>query len=108
MADLDAKVTVELVYAQAHGAILKVVSLAPGSNVADALLLAAQDLRFASVDLADSTLGIFGSVVGRDQILQDGDRIEIYRPLAEDPKTARRNRARSAARSPTGQGPKNS
>jgi uncharacterized protein len=100
MADLDAKVAVELVYAEAQGAILKLVSLPPGSRVADALLLAAQDSRFEAVDLTDAALGIWGLVVGRDQILNDGDRIEIYRPLAEDPKTARRNRARGAARTP--------
>jgi putative ubiquitin-RnfH superfamily antitoxin RatB of RatAB toxin-antitoxin module len=33
-------------------------------------------------------------VVQRDQLFRDGDRIEIYRPLAQDPKAARRKRAR--------------
>jgi hypothetical protein len=31
-----------------------------------------------------------------DQILEDGDRVEIYRPLAADPKLARRARAKQA------------
>jgi putative ubiquitin-RnfH superfamily antitoxin RatB of RatAB toxin-antitoxin module len=98
MADLRASVTVEVVYAQAERAIRKVVSLPCGSRVADALLEAAGDARFESVDLGDATLGIWGLIVGRDQVLADGDRIEIYRPLAEDPKTARRNRARGLQR----------
>jgi hypothetical protein len=38
-------------------------------------------------------VGIFGKVARRDVKLRDGDRIEIYRPLQEEPKLARRNRA---------------
>jgi putative ubiquitin-RnfH superfamily antitoxin RatB of RatAB toxin-antitoxin module len=49
--------------------------------------------------LAGSALGIFGKVAQRDQPLKDGDRIEIYRPLAEEPKLARRNRASKSGRS---------
>jgi len=39
-------------------------------------------------------VGIFGKVVSQDRAVADGDRIEIYRPLAVDPKEARRRRAR--------------
>jgi len=39
-------------------------------------------------------VGIFGKVVEEDAPLTDGDRVEIYRPLAADPKEARRRRAR--------------
>jgi putative ubiquitin-RnfH superfamily antitoxin RatB of RatAB toxin-antitoxin module len=38
-------------------------------------------------------LGIFARRVAFDHPLQDGDRVEIYRPLACDPKEARRRRA---------------
>ena len=38
-------------------------------------------------------VGIFGKVVSPDRALANGDRIEIYRPLPEDPKEARRRRA---------------
>ena len=43
--------------------------------------------------MANATVGIFGKVAQRDRPLKNGDRIEIYRPLAEEPKLARRNRA---------------
>jgi putative ubiquitin-RnfH superfamily antitoxin RatB of RatAB toxin-antitoxin module len=33
-------------------------------------------------------------VVAREAPLADQDRVEVYRPLAEDPKLARRRRAR--------------
>ena len=38
-------------------------------------------------------VGIFGQLATLDTQLQDNDRIEIYRPLTADPKTARRLRA---------------
>jgi putative ubiquitin-RnfH superfamily antitoxin RatB of RatAB toxin-antitoxin module len=42
--------------------------------------------------------GIFGRRVTPDRTLQDGDRIEIYRPLRVDPRLARRARASSTRR----------
>jgi len=38
-------------------------------------------------------VGIFGKRVDLDHRLAEGDRVEIYRPLAMDPKEARRQRA---------------
>jgi putative ubiquitin-RnfH superfamily antitoxin RatB of RatAB toxin-antitoxin module len=43
-------------------------------------------------------VGIFGKVARRDQQLMDGDRIEIYRPLVEEPKLARRKRVGKSSR----------
>ena len=63
--------------------------------IADALNLVASDQDFLGVDLASCVVGIFGKVARRDQPLMDGDRIEIYRPLVEEPKLARRKRVGS-------------
>ncbi|OGT43223.1 MAG: RnfH family protein [Gammaproteobacteria bacterium RIFCSPHIGHO2_12_FULL_40_19] len=49
--------------------------------------------QFPDIKLAHSTVGIFGQCVKLDSNLQDGDRVEIYRPLTIDPKEARRLRA---------------
>ena len=38
-------------------------------------------------------VGVFGRCCGLDEMVRDGDRIEIYRPLLVDPKQARRARA---------------
>ncbi|BFI96201.1 MAG: hypothetical protein RSP_17110 [Rhodanobacter sp.] len=38
-------------------------------------------------------LGIFSRRVDAGHVLRDGDRVEIYRPLALDPMAARRSRA---------------
>lgn len=86
-------IRVEIVYAEPQRNVVKSLSLAPGAVIADALRVAAADQDFSGIDLSGSALGIFGKVAHRDQPLKDGDRIELYRPLAEEPKLARRKRA---------------
>lgn len=49
-------------------------------------------------------LGIYGRRVEGDQVLRDGDRVEIYRPLRFDPREARRNAARAARSGPRTRG----
>jgi putative ubiquitin-RnfH superfamily antitoxin RatB of RatAB toxin-antitoxin module len=49
--------------------------------------------RFPEIDLARNRIGIFGKVAKLDQVLRQGDRVEIYRPLIADPKEARKKRA---------------
>ncbi len=39
-------------------------------------------------------LGIFGEPCRRDEVPRDGDRVEIYRPLINDPRASRRARVR--------------
>jgi uncharacterized protein len=97
-----ASLKVEIAYAEPQRAIVKTLRLPAGSCVADALRLAASELAFAGVDLANSAHGIFGKRVPAEQLLEDGDRIEIYRPLAADPKAARRARAQELRKKPAG------
>jgi putative ubiquitin-RnfH superfamily antitoxin RatB of RatAB toxin-antitoxin module len=92
----DSPLQIEIAYAEPQRGIVKMLRLPPGSCIADALRLAALDPDFAGVDLATAPFGIFGRAARADQALQDGDRIEIYRPLAVDPKEARRARAKQS------------
>jgi putative ubiquitin-RnfH superfamily antitoxin RatB of RatAB toxin-antitoxin module len=94
----DVPLRIEIAYAEPQRAIVKTLRLPPGSRVADALRLAALDPDFTAVDLANSALGIFGTLTRTDHALREGDRIEIYRPLAADPKAARRARAKQLRR----------
>jgi putative ubiquitin-RnfH superfamily antitoxin RatB of RatAB toxin-antitoxin module len=89
---------IEIAYAEPQRAIVKRLRLPPGSRVADVLRLAALDPNFDAVDLVNSAFGIFGRLIRADHPLKDGDRIEIYRPLSTDPKTARRARAKQLGR----------
>jgi uncharacterized protein len=52
----------------------------------------------ADIPWAEADVGIFGEIVGRDAVPREGDRIEIYRPLVQDPKQARRERVRGKRR----------
>ena len=48
----------------------------------------------AEVPWESAAVGIFGELVARECVPEDGDRFEIYRPLQHDPKLTRRARAR--------------
>jgi putative ubiquitin-RnfH superfamily antitoxin RatB of RatAB toxin-antitoxin module len=54
---------------------------------ASGLLQACPELQGKTLDL-----GLWGRTCPPSQLLQDGDRLEIYRPLRVDPKVARRER----------------
>lgn len=47
----------------------------------------------AQVDPATVPLGVYGELEDDSFVLSDGDRVEIYRPLLQDPKEWRRQRA---------------
>jgi putative ubiquitin-RnfH superfamily antitoxin RatB of RatAB toxin-antitoxin module len=81
---------VEVVYALPAAAEVVSLDLPAGASVRDAL--AASGLR---IDLEKSECGVFGKRVPLSQRLSDGDRVEIYRALAMDPKEARRRRAKA-------------
>lgn len=91
-------IRVEVAYAEPQRSVVKSFSLPPEALIADALRAAAADQEFTGIDLSAAAVGIFGKVAPREQPLKDGDRIEIYRPLAEEPKLARRTRAKKARR----------
>ena len=48
--------------------------------------------RFPEIDLEKQKVGIFGKLVKLDATVQEGDRIEIYRPIIADLKTVKRRR----------------
>ena len=68
--------------------------LAPGSRVRDAITHPQLDSALKALLSQDPPLGIFGERCKPEDLLADGDRIEIWRELLADPKEARRARAR--------------
>ena len=68
--------------------------LAPGSRVRDAITHPQLDSALKALLSQDPLLGIFGERCKPEDLLADGDRIEIWRELLADPKEARRARAR--------------
>lgn len=68
------------------------VRMPPGASVRDAI--EAAQVRARRPELQDAIdTGIWGRRCSLDQLLADGDRVEIYRPLIIDPMEGRRARA---------------
>ena len=86
-------ITVTVVYALTERTTEIEVRLPEGVTVDDAIAHSRIADRHPGLDFASAPVGIFGRRVQRDRVLADGDRVEIYRPLVADPKTARRKRA---------------
>lgn len=91
--DAAARLTVEVVYASPERQRLVSVSVPAGARVAEAIAASGVLQEFPEIDLTSNRVGIFGQLTRLDEVLRDGDRVEIYRPLIADPKEARRMRA---------------
>ncbi|WAT16290.1 RnfH family protein [Xanthomonas fragariae] len=64
------------------------LDLPKGATVAEAV--AASGL---AIEQAPAAHAVYGLVAGPEQVLREGDRVELLRPLLLDPKEARRRRA---------------
>jgi len=64
------------------------------ATIADALGKARELAANEAIPWDSANIGIFGELRPRSAIPADGDRIEIYRPLANDPRERRRQRVR--------------
>lgn len=95
----ESDISVQVCYATAERQVLKEVTLPVGSTVAGAIELSGILGLFPDIDLGTNDVGVFSERRKLTDVLQDGDRVEIYRPLIADPKEARRRRAgKNAAR----------
>lgn len=88
--------TVEVAYALPHKQALLNVEVPVGATVLEAAQQSGIASKFDGVDLDNAKFGIFGQVVAPSQVLRDGERVEIYRPLIADPKEVRKARAARA------------
>ncbi len=84
---------IEVVLAEAGGALRASLAYAEGITAGMAIEAAAELPSFSHIDLATMPMGVYGEVVEPEYVLRDGDRVELYRPLRADPKESRRLRA---------------
>lgn len=87
------EIRVEVVYALPERQYLRTVKLEEGCNVEHALQASGLLELRKDIDLKKNKFGIYSRPVKLTDIVNDGDRIEIYRPLIADPKELRRIRA---------------
>jgi len=85
---------IQVVYALPEAQTIAEVELGQGARVVDALNALPLQERLTGVSLDGCRVGIWGVPALPETELRDGDRVEIYRELAADPKRARRQRAR--------------
>ncbi len=86
------QIEVEVVYALPEWQCLLSLRVAAGSTVRDVIERSGLVERFG-IDLAVNRTGVFGRLVVLDHLVEEGDRVEIYRPLTADPKIVRRKLA---------------
>jgi putative ubiquitin-RnfH superfamily antitoxin RatB of RatAB toxin-antitoxin module len=91
MADPDANGTVEVVYATPMVQRIETVDWAEGMSARDAVAASHLLEQFPEIGRDTLTLGIFGVVVDPNRVLAPGERVEICRPLAHDPRALRRD-----------------
>lgn len=88
------KMHVEVAYATPQKQVILEVLVDVDATL-EAIILESRILDiFPEIDLSSQKIGIFGKMHDLSEAAQEGDRIEIYRPLTIDPKEARRAKAK--------------
>lgn len=90
---MASSILVEVAYASKENQFLLEIKLDNPACVADAIQASGVLKEFPEIDLDSISTGIFSRPVSLQAFLNNGDRVEIYRPLEVDPKEARRLRA---------------
>ena len=89
----ESVVYVEVVFATSDQQSIIPVKLEQGASVQQAIEESGMLNQFPEIDLIQLKVGIFGKVCDLEKTVEQGDRVEIYRPLLQNPMDARRNRA---------------
>ena len=84
---------VEVAYALADKQSLLTIEVERGATLKDAIEASGILEIFKQIDLTKDRVGIFSKFASLDTILQEKDRVEIYRSLVADPKEVRKERA---------------
>ena len=84
------EIAIEVSYAVPGAQRVLRLLVPPGCTARRAILLSCIDALFPEIDAASCPLGVFGTAVADECRLEDGDRLEVYRPLENDPMEARR------------------
>lgn len=90
---VDMGIQVTLVYSPKPREVREItLTLEVGATVQQALEVSGLEALVPPLDLKTSSIGVWGGKVGFDHVLEEHDRVEVYRPLRVNPKTARRER----------------
>ncbi len=90
------KIQIEVVYGLPDKQELLTLPVDEGTTIEQAINESGIIDVFAEIDLSIHKVGIWNRAAKLSDLLQDLDRIEIYRPLIADPKEVRKRRAEKA------------
>jgi uncharacterized protein len=88
------RIAIQVVCADRERQTVLALEVPPGCTAGEALERSEIFALHPGVDRARCAVGIFGREVALDQVLENGDRVEVLRPLPEDPRERRRRLAR--------------
>ncbi|AJA44474.1 hypothetical protein C7375_10870 [Frischella perrara] len=88
-------INIQIVYALPENPTIVDVQINEGSTALEAIKKS-NIVTTCNLVLDQHKIGIFGNLVNLDYLPKDGDRIEIYRSLINDPKEIRRRRANAS------------
>lgn len=92
MTDTSPTMEVDVMYAELEKVWQFSIRLPVNSTVADALVIARQNVNWPNIEVKPDLLSVYGQAVTLQTKLHEFDRVEILRPLLIDPMDARRGR----------------
>ena len=95
---MSEKIVVEVVYAYPERYFLKKLTLENPITIQKAIVQSGVLEKYTEIDLRQNKVGIFSRLAKLTDMVENGDRIEIYRPLIADPKEIRRKKAEEQAK----------
>jgi len=102
MPSTENHINIEVAFARPDVQVIISLTVPEGTTIDQAITLSGVAKKFSEITTINPLkVGIFSKAKKLTDLIQEGDRIEIYRPLIADPKEARRKRAASNKKSTT-------
>ena len=86
-------IEIQVVFATCSRQVMIGLEVAEGTTIAESVDQSGIRAQFPAEDINQVKFGIWNKVRSSNEVVSEGDRVEIYRPLEADPKEARRRRA---------------
>jgi len=86
-------ISIEVVFALPGRQVVEQLQFDSPVTIEQAIIASTVLRQFPEIDLSVTPVGIFGTERPLDWVLENQDRVEIYRPLTMSPTEARRLRA---------------
>lgn len=92
--------SLDVVYAMPDVQTVVSVRMPQGSTVRAAIMRSGILTKHPEIDLTKAIVGVYSQKVPLEHMVQDGDRIEIYRPLIATGRNIKRKKTEQKERTP--------